>query len=63
MRVRGVVAAAWVIGAAALVLVPRAPAVVAAAGGVPQFAVDPAWPPKLPNGWVLGDASSIAVDR
>ena len=40
-----------------------APAVVAAAGGVPQFAVDPSWPPKLPNGWVFGDASSIAVDR
>jgi len=26
------------------------------------FEVDPAWP-KLPNDWVMGDPSSIAVDR
>jgi hypothetical protein len=30
--------------------------------GVPVFDVDPAWP-KLPNNWVLGDPSSIAVDK
>jgi hypothetical protein len=29
---------------------------------VPFFEVDPTWP-KLPNNWVLGDPSSIAVDR
>src|SRR5436190_1759990 len=63
MRVRRVVAAVAVVGAAALVVLPPAPAVVTAAGGVPQFAVDASWPPKLPNGWVFGDASSIAVDR
>jgi DNA-binding beta-propeller fold protein YncE len=63
MRLRRVVAAVGVIGAAALLTLPSAPALVSAAGGVPQFAVDPAWPPKLPNGWVFGDASSIAVDR
>ena len=28
----------------------------------PQFTVDPGWP-VLPNGWVMGDPSSIAVDR
>src|ERR1051326_6081189 len=27
----------------------------------PIFKADPAWP-KIPNGWILGDASSIAVD-
>jgi DNA-binding beta-propeller fold protein YncE len=30
--------------------------------GVPTFEVDPSWP-KLPNNWVIGDPSSIAVDR
>ena len=30
--------------------------------GVPKFQVDPAWP-KLPNNWVLGEVSSVAVDR
>src|ERR1051326_7327448 len=62
MRVRQVVVSAVLIGAAVLMLRP-APAGARGPGGVPQFAVDPAWPPKLPNGWVFGDASSIAVDR
>jgi DNA-binding beta-propeller fold protein YncE len=30
--------------------------------GVPKFQADPAWP-KLPNNWVLGEVSSVAVDR
>ena len=30
---------------------------------MPRFEVDAAWPPPLPNGWVMGDASSIAVDK
>ena len=30
--------------------------------GVPKFRADPAWP-KLPNNWVLGEVSSVAVDR
>jgi DNA-binding beta-propeller fold protein YncE len=34
----------------------------APAGGVPTFHVDPAWP-QLPNNWVIGDPSSIAVDQ
>jgi hypothetical protein len=29
---------------------------------MPVFEVDPTWP-KLPNNWVMGDPSSIAVDR
>lgn len=28
----------------------------------PQFRVDPAWP-TIPNGWVLGEVTSISVDR
>jgi hypothetical protein len=30
---------------------------------MPAYQVDTTWPPSLPNGWVLGDASSVAVDR
>lgn len=29
---------------------------------VPKFQVDPTWP-KLPNNWILGETSSVAVDR
>ena len=29
---------------------------------MPVFEVDPTWP-RLPNNWVMGDPSSIAVDR
>jgi hypothetical protein len=29
----------------------------------PQFEVDPAWPKPLPNRWLLGQASGVAVDR
>jgi len=29
---------------------------------VPQFQVDPFWPKPLPNRWILGQASGIAVD-
>src|SRR3979409_113282 len=31
-------------------------------GKVPVFEVDPSWP-KLPNNWVTGHVSSVAVDR
>jgi hypothetical protein len=41
---------------------PVAQAQGAAAADVPTFEVDPTWP-KLPNSWVMGDPSSIAVDR
>lgn len=46
-----------------LTTVARPTAVGAAAGPMPRFAVDATWPPTLPNGWVMGDSSSIAVDR
>jgi DNA-binding beta-propeller fold protein YncE len=29
----------------------------------PQFQVDPFWPKPLPNNWILGQVSGIAVDR
>ena len=29
----------------------------------PQFDVDPAWPKPLPNRWLMGQASGVAVDR
>jgi DNA-binding beta-propeller fold protein YncE len=32
------------------------------AASLPTFRADPAWPP-LPNNWVLGEVSSVAVDR
>src|SRR5262247_3852230 len=32
-------------------------------GGVPTFQVDVSWPQKLPNNWVMGVPSWVAVDR
>jgi hypothetical protein len=29
----------------------------------PQFEVEPAWPKPLPNRWLMGQASGVAVDR
>jgi hypothetical protein len=34
-----------------------------AARGVPQYEVDPSWPPKLPNNWIMGVPTWVAVDR
>ena len=28
----------------------------------PTFQVDPAWPKALPNNWIMGQASGVAVD-
>jgi NHL repeat len=33
-----------------------------AAGEPPQFQVDPFWPKPLPNNWILGQVSGVAVD-
>ena len=35
---------------------------VADASDVPQFAVDPFWARELPNDWILGQVSGVAVD-
>ena len=39
------------------------PLAVQPAGGVPQFQVDPFWPKPLPNNWILGQVSGVAVDK
>jgi DNA-binding beta-propeller fold protein YncE len=36
---------------------------VPAKAALPQFQVDPFWPKPLPNNWILGQVSGIAVDR
>jgi hypothetical protein len=33
------------------------------APGAPTFQVDPLWPQPLPNGWVLGSVTGVAVDE
>jgi DNA-binding beta-propeller fold protein YncE len=35
---------------------------IARAAEVPQFQVEPSWPKALPNGWIMGQASGVAVD-
>ena len=35
----------------------------AAAAAAPQFVVDPLWPKPLPNNWLMGQASGVAIDR
>ena len=34
----------------------------AAADQVPSYALDPSWPPDLPNDWVMGVPTSVSVD-
>ena len=34
----------------------------AVSSGVPRFKVDPFWPAPLPNNWILGQVSGVAVD-
>jgi hypothetical protein len=46
------------LAAASIVPLPRT----AAAGDVPTFAVDPAWPKQLPNNWIIGQIGGITVD-
>ena len=33
------------------------------ATAVPTFELDKTWPPKLPNEWVMGQMSSVAIDK
>ena len=35
----------------------------AQAQDVPRYRVDPAWPKPLPNNWIIGQVSGMAVDR
>jgi DNA-binding beta-propeller fold protein YncE len=47
---------------AAIILAAVALATAASAAEAPRFKVDPAWPKALPNGWIMGQASGVAVD-
>jgi DNA-binding beta-propeller fold protein YncE len=38
------------------------PLVATAADDAPRFQVDPSWPRPLPNNWIMGQASGVAVD-
>ena len=38
-------------------------AIMPVAAQSPAFRVDPFWPKPLPNNWILGQVSGIAVDR
>ena len=38
------------------------PDAAAPASVVPTFQLDASWPPPLPNNWVMGVPSSVAVD-
>jgi DNA-binding beta-propeller fold protein YncE len=49
--------------AAALIAAAAVPALAQTSPTVPRFAVDAAWPKTLPNNWILGQVSGIAVDR
>ena len=31
-------------------------------GALPSYELDKSWPPKLPNNWVMGQMSSVAID-
>jgi len=55
------VAVSIIIGAG-LSALGQAPAA-KAAGGVPAFQADSTWPPALPNNWVMGSISPVAIDR
>ena len=37
-------------------------AMAACAEDAPRFQVDPSWPKTLPNNWIMGQASGVAVD-
>jgi hypothetical protein len=41
---------------------PEGEAAASAAQEAPEYRVDPFWPEQLPNNWILGQASGIAVD-
>ena len=50
------------VGAALSALVLSGLAMAASAPGLPQFEPDPYWPKPLPNNWMLGEVSGVAVD-
>jgi hypothetical protein len=59
------IAALMVAGIAACAVTRQEPVPVrsVAPGATPKFAVDPYWPKALPENWIVGQVSGIAVDR
>ncbi|MBI4594314.1 MAG: hypothetical protein HY728_08870, partial [Candidatus Rokubacteria bacterium] len=45
-----------------LAFAPSIPAQRSSEERVPRFSVDPFWPKPLPNRWLLGQVSGVAVD-
>ncbi len=63
MRARSILAAGILVSAVpALVEAPASAGARGAAVRVPRFDVDPLWPKPLPNRWLLGSATGVAVD-
>src|SRR5215468_6553856 len=63
MKARFAVALCAVVLAACVALVScAARRAEGADGAAPQFRVDSAWPEPLPNNWILGQVSGVAVD-
>jgi DNA-binding beta-propeller fold protein YncE len=57
-------AAKLLVAAAMCVVAPvLALAQTSGGSGLPQFQVDQFWPKRLPNNWLLGQVSGLAVDR
>jgi hypothetical protein len=52
----------WFAGFAAMWLAPAAAQAPTASYSTPHLQVDPFWPKPLPNDWVLGQVSGVAVD-
>lgn len=63
MRLPLVASVAVAAGLAFGVSQPRAAQGSTATIAVPKFEVDLAWPPKLPNNWVMGEVTWVTVDR
>jgi DNA-binding beta-propeller fold protein YncE len=58
-----VTVAGWkVAGFGAAATAPQATQNRSATGAVPAFQVDPLWPKPLPNHWILGSVTGVAVD-
>ena len=45
-----------------LTLISTRPSAEAAGPSLPKFEADPYWPKPLPNNWILGEVSGVAVD-
>jgi DNA-binding beta-propeller fold protein YncE len=58
MRLRGTLTAGFLASIASIAGAQARPA-----PRVPRFEVDPMWPKPLPNRWILGSSTGVAIDR